>query len=992
MERYYGDRVFAKTIENPESATGQSPAVAPKSRIVNYLMRCADSLYQYSRVRKSILDMKDARKNTALFYLVLAIILLSLVLLVVIGMLVLVIWQAIKRSGTTEINWADLFKQHWRHGYYALVAILVFGYVVTVASLIYKKNKDIYNQIYNPDVMLGSEHIQDAVNMMAIDFDRDQPDTITTNNVLMYYYYFNIRKKKESNGCPLKLVNLRSIHSVAPTISSECVNVNAKANKEDAEEDEDEKDPFAGCCNLQEKSENQVIKSCFLCDSVFNGKKYITPFHPGMDKALWSVKLYRQLQRHDVPGMTRRIRTAMDYFKQLLLKRFTESASGLSLEDEKTLVREAATIATVQGAELLDLAVVDLSKATKMDSNIKTLADCYAAAFTDDNVVLVYFDKAANTGYTMTRAQLADTHLRYDAAGYANGGVFLRSVDASPYYVTVVGNNRNASYFNTYFKRDCTDSANRFGCSWAYTGANPKSGVVAGTSKAGIEKWTPDYTELLRDSSSQDVVGGGLSSKPNNMFAVTLPIHTLIKQKRGLRNSMVIDTLKEQLPSMIAEKVNELDPSGAWTFTDVQIDKVLQNIQYQFPEFKKEWHVFGTLFRDILSSTAPKLAALRAKKNSEKITESQTVSKEMNMYVTQEKFAEIIKTMPKEEFMGQFLFYLDELRVTSDGLSNLYRQFDISRREHETNQLVLNLTTAFSLIIAIMVLAEFGTKAYLEMKNVVKEESAKLDSYGKDDKARALKEQDIKSIQVNFYMKVAISIGAIVMSLSMIQAFRQKSNDLFEYNTGILNQNGAVITNTADSMFRLFFEKVMGSAKEANSGDDDLMYQRMFTLKRNSVDPASAATAISKFEHEQFIEMITAYDKCNILFSTSQTLVPFPMLEVSIYAALIVFLMIVLIAVTLALEPHKRVVKVRKLIRTKARLDSGRLVYDSEVTFDCDNEVEKKKIENLVKFVAIVLLVILPIMFSVSLSQNAATFLSTLYLSDYFDKAECYTS
>jgi len=137
--------------------------------------------------------------------------------------------------------------------------------------------------------------------------------------------------------------------------------------------------------------------------------------------------------------------------------------------------------------------------------------------------------------------------------------------------------------------------------------------------------------------------------------------------------------------------------------------------------------------------------------------------------------------------------------------------------------------------------------------------------------------------------------------------------------------------------------------------------------------------------------MLNAYDKCNILFSTSETLVPFPMLEVSIYTVLIVFLLIIMIVVTLALDPKDRVVRMRKLVLTKARLEKGVEVYDSEVTA-CDNELEKKKIENLVKFIAIVLLVILPIMFAVSLSQNTATFLSTLYLSDYYTKSDCYST
>jgi len=290
MERYYGDRVFAKTIEKPESATGQSPAVAPKNRIVNFLIRCGDSLFQYSRVRKSLIDTRKARVSTATFYFVLAVLMMTLILLVIGGLVFMVIWDAIK--GTEKIDWSELFQKYWRHGYYCLVAILVFAYVVSIAAIIYKKNLDIYNQLYNPDVMInGSEHISDVVKMMHIaGFKGETPSKIETNNVMMYYYYFNIRNQAGGKECPLTLVNLRSIHNVAPTLSSGCINVNAKADKEGYEDDdEEEKDPLAGCCNLQDKSEDKVIKSCFLCDSVYNGQKYIAPFHPGMDKALWSM-------------------------------------------------------------------------------------------------------------------------------------------------------------------------------------------------------------------------------------------------------------------------------------------------------------------------------------------------------------------------------------------------------------------------------------------------------------------------------------------------------------------------------------------------------------------------------------------------------------------------------------------------------------------------------------------------------------------------------
>jgi len=546
--------------------------------------------------------------------------------------------------------------------------------------------------------------------------------------------------------------------------------------------------------------------------------------------------------------MARRLRNAMDYFKMLLLRRFDSSASGMTLEEEKQLVNTVTNIITMPGAELIDLAIADLTKATKLDeSEVKTIADCYAVGLADPSIVLVYFDKTNNVGYTMTSQQLAETYLRYDSNGYSSGGVYLCYSETAPLYVTIVGNNRNQSYFSTYFKRECAESNNRFGCSWAFIGNNPRSSVVPGTSKMGIDKWTPDYTELLKDStsttSSSSLLGG---SGHNNLFAVTIPITELIKQKRAIRNSMVIDAMKDTLPTIIAEEIIALDPQGNWTLADAQTEKILQDIQYKHPDFKKEWHVYNMICRDMLTNTSAKLISLRAKTVSEKSSEPKSTEK--SMYITQEQFADIVKKMSREEFMGQFMFYLDELRTTSDGLSNLYRQFDYSRKEHNTNQLVLNMTTAFSLIIAIMVLGEFGHRAYKEMEKTVLEETKKLDEIA-DDKKRKLKQQDIQTIKINFYIKVAVSVAAIVITLSMIQAFRQKSDDLFEYNTSILNRNGAIITNTADEMFKLFFDSVMGSAKGANSNDDDLMYQRMFTLKRSSADPAMAATLISKFEH-----------------------------------------------------------------------------------------------------------------------------------------------
>ena len=224
----------------------------------------------------------------------------------------------------------------------------------------------------------------------------------------------------------------------------------------------------------------------------------------------------------------------------------------------------------------------------------------------------------------------------------------------------------------------------------------------------------------------------------------------------------------------------------------------------------------------------------------------------------------------------------------------------------------------------------------------------------------------------------------------MVNAFKSKSNDLYEYNKSILTKNTSRVVDGSKQLFDTFFTLIMGDEAPIHTDDDDLMYKRLYDAKMEALNPERISTQLSKYEYETFLDMVKSFDKCSTLFSTSETLVPFPMLEVSIYTVMIVFLLIIMIAVTLTMQPKQRMEDMRRYVRVKARLHNRSPVEPDELPSTCENDVEKRKINNMIKFVAIVLLVILPIMFSVTLGENIATFSSTIYLSDYFAKSDCY--
>lgn len=1010
MEKYYGDRVLARTIEEPQSAIGQSPPAAPKSRIIGFLLRCADSLYQYSRMKKSIEDMKESRKGTATLYVVMITIIITLPL-VVIGLVIFfqirhmiqqnkkILEDATKTTvaalGTAIVATMESAQEHIdtkgllmryleenaRFLFYTLVALVVWTFFLSVTIIIYRRNKEVYDKAFQTEVLEESNHyIADVANMLSIkDFKGDMPANVVTNNTLMYHYFMKFRKPSDETNCDVNVIGCSSF-SVASAPGGGCYEVKPKSANDEDDNGEDVEDK---CCNLHKKDDVDVVKDCHLCSSVFNGQKYITPFHPGMQSDLWSYKLLRYLKQCDVPGQTGRIRNAMNYFKQLLMKRFDEQSYSMTLEDEKKFIKAISHVVTLPAAEVIDLAIGDLSRATPMDPSFKTAAECYSKGLNDDNVLVVYFDKATSTGYTLSAEQLANNYLVHDSNGFANGGILIRVSLLSDPHVVIVGNNRNQGYYDTYFRRDCSSSNTAMrGCTWAYIGNDPRRGVVSGTAKSGLDKWVPDYAELFKGSTSD--TANSMGGTGNNMFGVSISVNALVKQKQPQRHSMLLDLLRDQLPRMLAEGffVAESVMDNGWTLGEKEIEKILEEIQRR-PFYRREWHVYGPMFKDILMATATQVISLRNKKKAAS-GDSSKEDDNTGMYVSHGRFVEVVGKMSKEEFMHDFMFNLDELRSTSEGLSTLYNKFDYSSRVHNDNQLVLNLVTAFGLIIAILVLGDFGYIAYKNMQETV---------VGiRNDKNRPPTwEQDIMSVKINFGMKVAIAIGAMITVFSMIQAFKQKTDDLFNYNKSILTKNGSAITNNSKELFDTLFDQIMGDQASANKPDDEVMFLKMLQVKGTAVDVEKIAGSMSKFEYQQFIDMLNAFDKCSTLFSTNQTMVPFPMLEVSLYTALIVFMLVILIALTFALNPYARIQSLRKQVRTKGKLNAREKVFMSELTFDCGNEIEKKKIDNLIKFVTIILLLILPLLFSISLAQSSANFLSSIYLSDYFAKSDCYS-
>lgn len=289
--------------------------------------------------------------------------------------------------------------------------------------------------------------------------------------------------------------------------------------------------------------------------------------------------------------------------------------------------------------------------------------------------------------------------------------------------------------------------------------------------------------------------------------------------------------------------------------------------------------------------------------------------------------------------------------------------------------------------------------------NYKKAKKAKFETFINSNKRKITKQAKSKTreIVIDGSFRIMFYLMSIIILFSLFYSWKEKTNVVFNFNMSMLTSNGETIVNNASSIFSaltndniLNNKLIKYSAKTSTQFNDIDIDGQYHEIQQKAQIQTSSQIIITPSDdytylYDDLTGLIEAYNQCNMLLFNLQGNLPFPLLEVSLYIFMIIILMILSLVLVTKLKPKDKLERLQMLLKLKSKLESNMDIADEDLYF-CQNELsyEKQDIINAVKGIALILLPIFTVFFSVSLMQNTDDFTSGLYASTLFRDTQCY--
>lgn len=950
----YGPKVYFDSALN--SAVGKKPT---KQQVSDMYGTIAEKLYGYINDAKGLEGRKEDSAGTAKVYYWIAITILLILLIV--GMFVFYMWF------DENVNiW--LLQPDWPEisiGMLILVScILLSVYVLTFANKMYDGYMAIYEKVYtNPYPISGentgeqqitkSDNIDKVIKMMYnLNEDGKNITVKTTNPMLMYTFATKRPMVKQIN------IENASNNPACCKLFTETI-VNGKKTyslKHDV-------DTFLGTCN----------KSFWI----ENGAKYGNLVYPFVDTLdIDPFMLRKEIQAIDVYGQISRIREAIKFFKQFMLKEnddiFNASKSGLSLENKVRILESIIDVLSNPAAYVKLLKIVDTSKAA---SSQTPASDCYTACLDDSKCIAAGFDTTKRVCYTVTNNNIADAKLGYDASA-----PYPLMVKYSESNIHILGSKATQALEQNFVKQECDGQS---GCI-----------TITPTDTRMMVSSTQGNLDDVFDATSPQTYDAGA-------YSYNVSTHHIVETNDI---SSVFTNNKQYFVDAIVAAIIKLDASNTFSLEQVDQDyitKALQSI------YQTKYNLMSMSIINILSDVSKEIMVEYTRiKN-----DAAATSSGVNRYVPYERFVDKCKTLNTNQFVLQMVFYCNELRATSKGLFDINDKFDYREMLNDTSQDLYKRTLIWIPIVSVgLILAYaifdlggfFGKGGILEQAN------------------------NPTTVGLDTVIKYTIIIVALAVPMFLLHGYAEQAGNVNSYNKEIQNNNGKNVVEMSSRIMNAIYTDTINkkynfvrSSFEPSSNDSDFLKMPEFKTGAIVVDPdilkKKKAASLSEMQYFDFVvvgsstsdkttfdlvdnehqlkdvydslvSLIESYEKCNNLFLDVDVQVPLPLVNLALYGGLALITVAVLIYVIKSFNPMGQLFKLQKSLNHINEIKAGNFVS----IVDVEDSTKPMNAENIIKVVIIILLIVFGVGFCKIISDNAYEFQNNMYTSDLYRNSQCY--
>jgi len=975
----YGPVIAYNPDENPVNTGKPKPTT---EQVTNMMGKIGEKLYDLNTNVQQLADSKGSRLYNAktYYYLVIA----SIAFLVLVPGLIfvynlpenLIVWS---QEGTLPKNLGII-------GVIAVCIILAAVFFMVIANIRFKTFDNIYNQTYKPPYSTGSDYEQAMNNddeitrliKMFYGFKEERAGSlpncnlqgkvknaktymVTTSNPFLVYAFAKkhpLTKPITLRGGDCSQCTFVTKEQSMPKSKSTMVKLNVDGKT------------YFNTCNFDLTNAtmvpwpNKSLVYPFTFDPNRNNRMAINPF-----------VLKRQIQAIDIYGQMYRLRDATDYFKEFLLKvkdaKYSTKADGLSKDVLLKIYNDAIDILGKIGSEVSNFKIIDITKARASQLG---KVDCYNTCLADSNCMIAGYDVTKRTCYMVDQPSLTNAKIGYDSNAYP---LLVKYTDSN---IPIYGDLLDPSYIGANFIKDnaCDEKTN--GC------------IVSGNTKLRNTTGDVKFAELYSNAPQ--------SYTQDTKYIMSLQDFT----KNGTVDNLLVDN-KSYFVDSIVSIVLKLDASN--TFVMSQNDK-----DYITGELKG---VLGTRYTmlkgsidDILNEVGKQLLI----EYNNLADEAASKNKGLAKYIPYERFVEKCKELTYNDFVLSFVFNVEELRATSNGLYLIHDKYSYDQEKASRQYDIINKTLIFVPIIAVLI---YCISLYFGYQGSALKEIA-------DNGGSFLMVTPVNNFKVtiDFLIKWLIVLLLIVIPLYMLYGWKQQSKAVFSTNYEVLMKNGGVVANSSTEamtdIYTDFKEVNYNIVKKSKDSSKEYMNLPEFKKGKIVIDPEvslegnhendamfdyivnmSTFTTKTTFDltntkhhlndlYDRIVECIDAYDKCNNLFMDFESSLPLPVVPMMIYGLLCISALLIVIWVIVTFKPFAQYNVVTKSWENIKKLRAGMLVNILDL-----KEAEKPKhFDNAMRVIVLIMIIVFGVGFAVIIENNVSSFESGLRSSDLFRNSECY--
>lgn len=335
-------------------------------------------------------------------------------------------------------------------------------------------------------------------------------------------------------------------------------------------------------------------------------------------------------------------------------------------------------------------------------------------------------------------------------------------------------------------------------------------------------------------------------------------------------------------------------------------------------------------------------------------------------YMSYNGFVKLLSNMNQKEFLHDFLYNLDMLRSSTNGLNTLNSKYINNYEVQKNTAFILEFVFILSSVTVSTEVARYGIESYLNYRceeiNYNYQNSILKESYNfdfEDDPEDVIRKKrssfekkkfELETRQaddkVNTLFKFMSILSLSVMGLAMMFAWMKRRNNDMKFKRYTMEQNGIAIVNISDLLFNNFIDNIVqkghfipvGEGFKDTGDHDELYYNLKKYAASSPEDPVNLPSGVSlSTQYHDMIRMLKAYKSTNSLVDSSLKKVQFPIFEFTLYLIILAGVVVLFLYVFYKIRPFDMLKKINiwKKIEELQRIDVD--VDPKSYGFKCDD-------------------------------------------------------